>query len=225
MRRHIALLAAVTTGMALIAAGLVGSHFGFDNWPMAPAPVTARDVTVEHPTLAVDDAVPAESAALTRDPVVTRRERKVRSATQPARGHKTFVDQQHTVRHHDDSGSAQTGSGGGSSGTTGDGDVSTPADDTPAATDTTPATPTTPATGSSPTTEVTPASADPAPSTTPDPAPAEPQPEQPAPSTPPASPAPAPTSPSTGGQSGHGTRHGPIRQLLHDLLGLRKIQN
>src|SRR4051812_21018771 len=65
MRRPVTLLAAIVTGMTLIAAGLVGSHFGFHDWPMAPTP-QSHHVTVEHDTLAAVPVavVPAEEAAV-----------------------------------------------------------------------------------------------------------------------------------------------------------------
>jgi hypothetical protein len=241
MRRPIALLAAVVTGMALLAAGLVGSHYGFRDWPMAPAPESAQHVTVEHDTLA---GGPGKSTRSSTSPLAPARHGVADSATAAGRAgaealapRKAFVNR-HAEHSGNRSGGRRSGGnsgsghhqqhgGGGNSGsptdtpgTGGGGSSSGPAAPTP----TTPVIPPAPATGPSTSSEVTPAAADPTPAA-PAPAPAEPQPTTPAPPTPDPTP-PAPTNPTPpSGGSGSSHPRGPLGQLLHDLLGLRKIQS
>jgi hypothetical protein len=229
----IAFLAALVAGMALVAGGVVGDRFGFHDWPMSPAPQMAQHVTVSHPRIVTDDPAttrvhktsPATVAAGSADQTLPAdsapdQARLVSEHTQPG------------VRHpapHEH----------GSSSPTNDGDVSdgagtvdaSPGTHTGSTQSSTPAAP--PSTTTTSGNEVTAASTDmPTPARTEETPPADPQPTPPADPapTPPADPTPTPPPPTSGGGNGQGTghpgrHHGPIRQLLHDLLGLGNVQD
>jgi hypothetical protein len=241
MRGPIALLAAVVAGMAMVAAGLVGGHFGFHNWPMAPVPESAQHVTVEHDTLAGGSGRSERSK-----PGEPRHHKAAGGATEARRStaprvQNTYVSQRpqrfgrlpggRRSGGHSGSGDRHGGRGDGSGSGSGNSGSTTPApgSDSGSSGGSTPTT-TTPAAGPSTTPEVTPAAAAPEPAaTTPAPAPAEPQPATPEPTTP----TPAPETPGSGDETGDhdgdhhgggGHHRGPVRQLLHDLLGHRKIQ-
>jgi hypothetical protein len=230
-RAPIALLAALVTGMALVAGGIVGDHYGFREWPMSPAPQSAQHVTVSHPKLATyspekraHEPSPATHAAESADNSLP---------AGSARGATHFVTQRRTVRahhsvpRHGSSSSTPNYSDDSDGGSADDGSTNHPTTQT----STTP-TATTPAPSGS---EVSAASASTPQAATPatsDPAPADPQPVTPAPAppAPPADPSPAPQPPTTGGGkggqgSGGGRHHGPVGQLLHDLLGLGNVQD
>jgi hypothetical protein len=226
-RAPIALFAALVTGMALVAAGLVGDHFGFRNWPMSPAPQAAQHVTVTHPTLATytpekraDEPSPATHAAESADNSLPAG--SARGATQLVSQHRAVRSHRGVARHGSKAPNNSDESGGGSAGggNAGNHATTTQTQGTPPAT-------TTPAPSGS---QVSAASVSTPAATTPatsDPAPADPQPAPPAPATPapPADPAPPTTGGGNGEQgSGHGRHHGPVGQLLHDLLGLGNVQ-
>jgi hypothetical protein len=233
-RLPIALLAALVAGMALVAAGVVGDRFGFHDWPMSPAPQMAQHVNVEHPRLSTPE--PMSSIHETSPATVAAESADQTLPADSARGATRLVGD-HTQRavrhpaHHEHGGTSTPAVDGEVSG--GDG-TADPAPTTSTQTSTPTPTPTPPA--PAPTTsgnEVTAASTD-----TPTPAraqeetpPVDPQPApQPDPTpAPPADPTPTPTPPTSGGGEGQGNghsgrHHGPIRQLLHDLLGLGNVQ-
>jgi hypothetical protein len=237
-RAPIALLAALVTAMALVAAGLVGDHFGFHNWPMSPGPQSAQHVTVSHPTLAAsapdkraqqsspattaaesaDNTLPADSARGTTRLVSQHTGRRTAPSVPSGTGNGTRRGSSGTANHHGST-SGDDQSNGGHSGGGGNGGSTTSTQATPAAP--------TQATPSPSGSEVTAASTSAPAATTPaasDPPPAAPQPTPSDPTTP-ADPTPAPPPPATGEDgTHHGRHHGPIGQLLHDLLGLGNVQ-
>jgi hypothetical protein len=218
-RAPIALLAALVAGMALVAAGIIGDRFGFHDWPMSPAPQMAQHVTVSHPTLTTGE--PEKRSHKSSPATVAAESAEQTLPADSARGATRLTSERTTTRTHRSHSHA---------------DQPVANDDTPTGGDAAPMQTST--TTAPPTTTPAPSSSEVAAAGTSTPAtttarPAEPDPTTPSePTTPaqPANPEPAPAPPTTGGgKHGEGTgnrrRRGPVKQLLHDLLGLGNVQD